>query len=156
MSLPNGQTVDGFRTSAEILIVGDGTNHPGKTAPALNEVELFCLSCLVGCERAGDARRIPCWVQTRNGRGGADQSRPELGLRVLPMSCQVCAFELVRVNREDSIGFLREPFASSRRLENDQQRDRQQNQHRKRGEIKLPQFLFVDLARELSQFCLML
>src|SRR5215831_185324 len=36
MSLPNGQTVD--RAPSEIPVVGDSTNHPGKTATALDEV----------------------------------------------------------------------------------------------------------------------
>jgi hypothetical protein len=45
---------------------------------------------------------------------------------VAPALCEVCAFELIGVDRQDGIGFLREPFASSRRLENNEQRDRQQ------------------------------
>src|SRR5262249_44410274 len=74
LSLPNGQTV--LETPSKAPVVGDGTNHPGKAAAALDEIELFGLAGLVGRERAGNARRIPCWVQTRNGRGGTDPSRP--------------------------------------------------------------------------------
>src|SRR5206468_11751260 len=112
-----------------------GTNHPGKAATTLDEIELFGLPGLVRRECAGDARYIARQVQPRKGSGGADQSGPEFGLRVPPTFCEVCAFELVRVNRQYGIGFLREPFASARRLENNEQRDRQQNQNRKRAEI---------------------
>src|ERR1043166_6320929 len=45
VSLPNGQTVD--RPPSEILVVSDGTNHLGKAATALDEVELFGLAGLV-------------------------------------------------------------------------------------------------------------
>ena len=79
-----------------------------------------------------------------------------LGFRVPPALCEVCAFELIRINRQDGIGCLREPFASARRLENNEQRDRQQNQNRKRAEVKLSQFLFIDLAGKPGQLCLML
>jgi hypothetical protein len=41
-------------------------------------------------------------------------------------------------------------------LENKQQRDGQQNQHRKCAEVKLPQLLFIDLAGKLGQLCLVL
>src|SRR5512132_3323091 len=118
LSLPNGQTVN--RAPSEILVVSDCTNHLGKAAAALHEVELFGLAVLVRRERAGDARCIARWVQPWNRSGWADQSRPQFGLRIAPALCEVCAFELIRVNRQDSIGFLREPFASSRRLENDE------------------------------------
>src|SRR5438874_3800982 len=56
LSLPNGQTVD--RALSEILIVSDGTNHLGKAATGLDEVELFSLAVLIRRERAGDARCI--------------------------------------------------------------------------------------------------
>src|SRR4029077_12020691 len=154
LSFPNGQTVD--RAPSEILIVGDGTNHLGKASTGLDEVELFGFAVLVRRERAGDARCIARWVQSRSGSGGADQSRPQFGLSIAPVLCEVCAFELIRVNRQDGIGFLREPFASTRRLENNEQDDRQQNQNRKRAEVKLPQLLFIDLAGELGQLCLVL
>src|SRR5262245_63461940 len=125
-----------LRTSLEILIFGDRPNHLGKSAAALDQVKLFSLAGLICRERAGDARRVPRWVQSRNGSCGADQSRPELGLRVAPVPGEVCPFELIRVNRQDGVGFLRQPFASARRLENNQQRDRQENKYRKRAEIK--------------------
>src|SRR5215211_471058 len=156
LSLPNGQTMSVARTPSEILVVSDGTNHLGKAATALDEVELFSLTVLVRRERAGDPRCIARWVQARNRSGGANQSRPQFGLRIGPALCEVCAFELIRVNRQDGVGFLREPFASARRLENHKQRDRQQNQNRKRAEVKLSQLLFIDLAGELGQLCLVL
>src|SRR6266403_1828020 len=56
LSFPNGQTV--VRAPSEILVVGDGTNHPGKAATGLDEVEFFSLAVLVRRERAGDARCI--------------------------------------------------------------------------------------------------
>src|SRR5438552_13618706 len=70
LSFPNGQTVD--RALSEIFVVSDGTNHLGKAATGLDEVELFSLAVLVRRERAGDARCIARWVQSRNGSGGAD------------------------------------------------------------------------------------
>src|SRR6476620_11339708 len=125
LSLPNGQTVDRLRAPSEILVVGDSTNHLGKAATGLDEVELFSFAVLVRRERAGDARCIARW----------NQSRPQFGLSIAPALFEVCAFELIRVNRQDGIGFLREPFASARRLENNEQDDRQQNQNRKRAEV---------------------
>src|SRR6266566_7344719 len=83
LALPNGQTVD--RALSEILIVSDGTNHLGKAATGLDEVELFSLAVLIRRERAGDARCIARWVQPRNRSGGADQSRPQFGLRIAPV-----------------------------------------------------------------------
>src|SRR6478735_10801338 len=112
LSLPNGQTVD--RTSFEILIFGDGSNHFRKAATALDEVELSGVAVLVCCKRAGDARCIARWIQSGNGSGGADQSRPKLGLRSGPPLSEVCPFELVRVDGQNGIGCLREPFASTR------------------------------------------
>src|SRR6266480_238825 len=58
LSLPNGQTTDRLWAPSEILVVSDGTNHLGKAATALDEVELFGLAGLVRRERAGDARCI--------------------------------------------------------------------------------------------------
>src|SRR5205809_6983448 len=55
LSLPNGQTVV-VRAPSEILVVGDGTNHLGKAATGLDEVELFGFAVLVRRERSGDAR----------------------------------------------------------------------------------------------------
>src|SRR4029077_11118233 len=156
LSLPNGQTVDRLRAPSEILVVGDGTNHLGKAATCLDEVELFGLPVLVRCECPGDARCIARWIQSRNGSSGSDQCRPEFELLIVPALCEICAFELIRIDRQDGIGGLREPFASARRLENDEQRDRQQNQNRKRAEVKLSQLLFIDLAGELGQLCLAL
>src|SRR5580765_806507 len=72
LSLPNGQTVQGVCAPSEILVVSDGTNHLGKAATGLDEIELFSLAVLVRRERAGDARCIAQWVQPRNGSGGAD------------------------------------------------------------------------------------
>src|SRR5262245_46799900 len=60
LSLPNGQTVD--RASSEISVVGDGTNHLGKSATALDQVKLFSLARLVCGERARNTRRIARWV----------------------------------------------------------------------------------------------
>ena len=155
MSFPQRQTVDRGQL-VKILVVGDRTNHLGKAATGLDEVELFGFAVLVGRERAGDARCIARWVQSRNGSGGADQSQPQFGLSIAPALFEVCAFELIRVNLQDGIGFLREPFAAARRLENNEQDDRQQNQNRKRAEVKLSQFLLIDLAGELGQLCLVL
>src|SRR4029077_8509644 len=123
LSFPNGQTVDRDRAPSEILVVSDGTNHLGKTATGLDEVELSSLAVLVRRQRAGDARCIAQWVQPRNGSGGADQCRPQFRLRIAQVLCEVCTFELIRVNRQDGIGCLREPFASARRLENNEQDD---------------------------------
>ena len=58
LSLPNGQTTDRLWAPSEILVVSDGTNHLGKAATGLDEVELFSLAVLVGRERPGDARCI--------------------------------------------------------------------------------------------------
>ena len=123
LSLPNGQTDEVDRAPSEILVVGDGTNHLGKASTGLDEVELFGLAALVRRERSGDARCIARWIQSRNGSGGADQCRPKFGLLIGPPLCEVCPFELIRVNRQDRIGCLREPFASARRLENNERRD---------------------------------
>src|SRR6476620_4390415 len=60
-ALPNGQTVDVDRAPSEILVVGDGTNHLGKAATGLDEVELFGLAGFVRCECPGDARCIARW-----------------------------------------------------------------------------------------------
>src|SRR4030095_1848401 len=60
LSLPNRQTVD--RSSSEISVIGNGTNHPGKAASALNEIKLFSLTGLARHERAGDACGIARWV----------------------------------------------------------------------------------------------
>src|SRR6185369_16692400 len=84
-----------------------------------------------------------------------NQSGPQLGPRIAPLPCKVCAFELIGVNRKDGIGFLWEPFTSSRRLKNNQQGDREQDQYGKHAEVKLSQLLFINLAGELSQLCLM-
>src|SRR5262249_27543099 len=56
LSLPNGQTVD--RAPSEIPVVGDTTNHFGKAATALDEVELLRLAAFIRRERAGDTRCI--------------------------------------------------------------------------------------------------
>src|SRR4029077_5354682 len=149
-ALPNGQTVDVDWAPSEILVVGDGTNHLGKAATGLDEVELFGFSSLIRGERAGDARLIARWIQPGNGSGGADQCRPKCGLLIGPALCEIRAFELISIDRQDGIGCLREPFASARRLENNEQRNRQQNQNRKRAEVKLSQLLFIDLAGELG------
>src|SRR5438874_6779753 len=105
LSLPNGQTVDRVRLS-EILVISNATNHLGKAATGLDEVELFSLAVLIRRERAGDARCIARWVQPRNRSGGADQSRPQFGLRIAPALCEVCTLELIRINRQDGVGFL--------------------------------------------------
>src|SRR6476659_6682303 len=60
LSLPNGQTVDVDRAPSEILVVGDSTNHLGKAATGLDEVELFSFAVLVRRERSCDAR---CFVR---------------------------------------------------------------------------------------------
>src|ERR1043166_660326 len=60
LSLPTGQTVN--RAPFEILVVGDGPNHPGKTTTALDEIELLSLAGLVRRERTSNARCIARWV----------------------------------------------------------------------------------------------
>src|SRR5882724_2952558 len=57
LSFPDGQTVVRARLS-EILVISNGTNHLGKAATGLDEVELFSLAVLIRRERAGDARCI--------------------------------------------------------------------------------------------------
>jgi hypothetical protein len=53
LSPPNGQTV--IRGEPlEILVLGDCTNHLGKTATGFDEIELFGLAGFVRRERAGD------------------------------------------------------------------------------------------------------
>src|SRR5262245_35739487 len=104
LSLPHRQTVD--RAFLEILIVRDCANHLCKFATRLDEVELASLTRFVRGERAGDARRVARWMQARDGGSWADQSRPKLGLLVAPALCEIRAFKLFSINREDRIGFL--------------------------------------------------
>src|SRR5262249_29579153 len=112
-----------------IIIGRDSANDLCKSATRLDEVELTSLAGFVCGERACDTRCVPGWMQAWDGGGRADQSRPKFWLLVEPALCEIRTFKLFSINRKDRVGFLWQPFASARRLENHQQRNCQENQH---------------------------